>query len=260
MKCVNFLIVFLFSIPLFAFQGDEKHVLEHNRAEIQPYAHGEIIKYRIHYGFVNAGVAEIEVKDAEDDQFHIIGTGKSTGAFDWFFKVRDRYESYVSKEDYSPTRFIRNVSEGGYKLQQEYNFDQENNMVDDGKGKSIEVPENVQDMLSAYYYARTIDFSEAEIGDVFTVPSFVDGKIWPLKIKFLGRETINVDAGKIKCMKFVPIIQKGRVFKNEEDMLVWISDDANKIPVLARAKVLVGSIKMELKHYEGLANPLALAD
>jgi hypothetical protein len=225
----------------------------------ESFKRGELLKFRIHYGVIDAGMAEIEVKNETKllnnrNTVHIVGTGYSKGAFDWFFRVRDRYETYMDEESLSPVVFIRKVDEGGYHINQSqlYGKDQVNS-----NGKVYTIPEYTQDMLSAYYFARTMDLSNAKEGDVFSVNSFIDGEIWPLKIRFVGRETISTDVGEIRCLRFRPIVQKGRVFKKEEDLNVWISDDKNHIPVRAQANVLVGSVKMDLVSYENLANPLS---
>lgn len=224
---------------------------------------GESLEYRLHYGVVNAGTATLKVekmkkKIAGREIYHIVGSGRSRGAFDWFFKVRDRYETYLDVDGVFPWVFVRNISEGGYKKSQTYKFSQTKNVVDNGEGKKIQIPYGVQDMLSAFYYARTIDYKNAKDGDIFTIWSFVDDEIWPLKIRFKGRETVKVSGKKYKAMKFNPVVQEGRLFENEEDVTVWISDDGNKIPLLAKGSVLVGSVKMELTKYSGLANPIAL--
>lgn len=223
---------------------------------------GEYLKYKIHYGFVDAGEAELRIANSTSEingreVFHMIGTGRSLGAFDWFFKVRDKYETYMDTEGMYSRKFKRHVNEGGYKINQEYTFNQEKQVVTTDKLKTYKTPEHVQDMLSAYYYARTIDFSNAKKGDIFTIPSFVDGETFPLKIKYIGKESISLRNGKFRCMKFVPVIQEGRIFKDEEDLNVWITDDENKIPILIKADILFGSIKMEVTEYSGLKNPIA---
>jgi len=225
---------------------------------------GEKLVYRMHYGFINAGEVTMSVIDenkqvAGRNTLHVVGVGSTNGSFDWFFKVRDRYESYIDEDAIVPWLFIRRVNEGGYTIEQNQIFNHYKNTMD-LNGKKFDVPDNVQDMTSAFYYARTIDFSNAKEGDVFEFPCFVDDQVWPLRIKYMGKETINSDIGKIRCIKFHPVVQKGRIFKKEEDMNAWISDDKNRIPVRAEAKVLVGSIKMDLTDYSGLANPLALVE
>lgn len=226
---------------------------------------GEILEYRLHYGVVNAGTAKLEVnkmdkKVAGREVYHIVGTGRSRGAFDWFFKVRDRYETVLDAEGAFPWMFIRDVNEGGYKINQNYTFAQNRNIVINEKGKEFEAPEGIQDMLSSFYYARTIDFTKAKKGEVFTIWSFVDDEIWPLKIRYAGKEVVEVEGDKYNALKFHPVIQTGRLFKHEDDVSVWISDDANKIPLLAQGKVLVGSVKMELTSYKGLVAPISKID
>jgi len=223
---------------------------------------GEKLTYSVSYGIIDAGEAVIEVKKENKkiggrNVLHVVGTGESKGAFNWFFKVRDRYETFLDEEGVYPLLFIRQIHEGGYKKKQNYIFHQKDKKVEDKKGKKYDVPFGVQDMISSFYYSRTLDYSNAKVGDIFTIPTFVDNKYYPLQIKFIGRENVEVSKGHFRCLKFVPVVQKGRIFKDEEDMIVWVTDDENKIPVLAQAKVLVGSIDMELEDYEGLANPIA---
>jgi len=223
---------------------------------------GERVKYRLHYGMMNAGEAILTVKDSpykfgNRDAYHLVGEGYSVGSFDWFFKVRDRYETYIDKQGLFPYRFVRNCDEGGYKIFQDYTFYPNKRAMKNHKDEAYMTPDFVQDMLSAYYYARTIDFSKAYVGQVFTVMTIVDDEIYPLKIKYMGKETVKVDAGTFNCIRFAPVVQKGRVFKKEEDLSVWITDDANHLPILVKAKILVGSVKMELVEYSGLANPVS---
>jgi len=226
---------------------------------------GEKLTYRVHYGFIDAGEATIEVKPSSRTYngrpvHHLYGVGKTISAFNWFYKVHDVYESYIDVNGIFPWEFVRDVNEGGYKIQQNYRFHQEKRAVKTQKGHVFAMPTGVQDMLSAFYYARTMDFSNAKVGDIFTVKSFVDDENFDLRVKYLGKETIKTRMGKFRCMRFVPYIQEGRVFNKEEDLMIWITDDANKIPIMARANILVGSIKMQMVSYEGLANPIARVD
>lgn len=226
---------------------------------------GEVLTYRMHYGAMNAGMAVLEVKPDLIEVngrkvYHIVGNGFTIGSADWFFKVRDRYETYMDKDALLPWLFVRRVDEGGYKFSQDYSFNHYTKKVDIGNGEKYDVPLGVQDMVSAFYSARNLDLSNAKEGDTYSVDCFVDKELWPLKIKFLGREEIKTDLGKFRCLKFVPIVQKGRVFKKDEDLLVWISDDLNHIPMRAQAKVLVGSIKMDITAVKNLSNPCSKVD
>jgi len=229
------------------------------------FSEGEYLRFRLHYGLIDAGEAELNIYKSDRkyegrQALRVVGTGKTLGAFNWFFKVRDRYETYLDEQGIFPWEFVRDIREGGYEKYQTYRFHQEKAAVSTNKGDTFKIPPLSQDMLSSFYFARTLDFSNARIGDVFTIPTFVDEEEYPLKIRYLGKEKLKSRTGTYRCLKFVPVVQEGRIFEEEEDMIVWVTDDKNKIPVLAQAKVLVGSIKMELVEYRNLSNPIAKID
>jgi len=242
------------------------------KTEDLAFKRGEVLKYRVHYGMVDAGEAIIEVNEKKEkfnnkNVFHVIGHGRSLGAFNFFFKVRDRYDSFIDEETLLPQLFIRNVDEGGFIINQNYVFNHQKNTVkakrtgtakDKNIDGSYDIPTETQDILSAFYYARNIDLSKYKFDEIITINTFFDEETFPLQMKIIGKETVKTRAGKIRCLKVRPIIQKGRVFKSEEDLTLWVSDDKNRIPVMLEAKVLVGSIKMTLKEYSGLAHQLAL--
>lgn len=241
-------------------------IIESNTAKdalpVQPntaFKEGEVLTYRLHYGVMDAGVAVLEVKPsimevAGRKVYHVVGNGYSKGTFDWFFKVRDRYETFIDKDAMVPWMFVRRVDEGGYKFSQDYTFNHYTKKVDVGGGEKIDVPQGVQDMLSSFYAARNLDFTNAKEGDVYTIKSFVDKELWPMNIRYVGKETIECELGTFKCLKFRPIVQKGRIFKNEEDLNVWITDDKNHVPLRAQAKILIGSIKLDIIGASNLAN------
>ncbi len=226
--------------------------------ENKAFTYGEVLEYRVHYGLLDAGEARLEVMPDKKnigprEVFHVVGTGQTKGAFDWFFKVRDRYESFIDAQALIPWLFIRRVNEGGYKINQDVTFNQTKNLAISKKA-TIATPHNIQDLISAFYYARTFDFSDVKPGDLFLVEAYLDDAIIPIKFKFVGKENIKTKFGTFSCLKFHPQLLEGRVFKNKDDMTLWVSDDENKIPVRAEAEILVGSVKMDLKNFSGLAN------
>ncbi len=223
---------------------------------------GEKLTYVVHYGFINAGEAIVELKESPRPiqgrpVWYAVGTGRSLGAFNTFYKVDDRLASLFDAEGVFPWVFSRSVSEGGYEFTQDYVYHQHKREVTTQRKKTHEVPPSVQDMLSAFYYARTFDFSNARVGDVYIIDTFIDDEIWPLRMRYQGKETIKLRNGTYRCLKFQPVVQEGRIFKGNDDLNVWVTDDGNRIPVLVQAKVLVGSIKMQLTGYEGLVHPIA---
>ena len=223
---------------------------------------GEILKFRIHYGFLDAGEATLEVKPSLTTVggracYDVVGTGATVGAFSWFFKVRDRYESIIDRDAMIPWLFYRRVNEGGYIINQNISF---NHYQDSAKSekKTISIPEYTQDLVSAFYFARTLDFSSAKEGDLFPMTGYLDDGLIPLNIKYIGKEDIKTKKGVFHCIKFRPLLLEGRVFKEAEGMTVWVSDDKNRIPIRVQSEILVGSIKMDLADYENLANTPAL--
>ena len=228
----------------------------------EAFSPGEQLKYRVHYGFMDAGEATLTVSPTLKSVmgktcYQVVGEGKSVGAFDWFFKVRDRYESYIDKDAMLPWYFVRDVREGGYKVNQKVKFDHYKNTATSEK-KSIKTPQHVQDLLSAFYFARTIDLSTAAVGDTFLIHTYLDDETFPMMIKYVGKVYLTTDKGKFRCVKFKPYVMEGRVFKEQEGMTIWISDDKNRVPIRAEADLMVGSIKMDLEDYSGVAHPLAL--
>jgi hypothetical protein len=151
---------------------------------------------------------------------------------------------------------VRRVDEGGYKINQDYAFKHHVGKVDNGAGKTFKIPIAVQDMISSFYYARTLNFKNIKKGQTFEFPCFMDDELYNLKVKYVSEEFINIRKGKFKCMKFVPVVQTGRYFKSEEDVNFWVTSDANRIPVLVKAKIPVGVVKMHLVEWSGLRNEL----
>ena len=222
---------------------------------------GEILRYRVTYGFMDAGEAVMEVKSTtrkggNRPLYHVVGTGRTLGGFNAFYKVRDTYESYIDQKSIMPWYFKRDVNEGGYKIKQDYTFKQNQYKVYNGQDY-FKTPMGIQDMVSSFYKARTLDFRALKPGRTFQFKCFMDNEIYLLKIKYVGDETVRIRKGKFKCHKFVPVVQTGRYFKNEDDVQFWVTADANKIPLLIKAKIPVGTVKMHLVEWNGLKNELS---
>ncbi|WP_292890027.1 DUF3108 domain-containing protein [Nonlabens sp.] len=225
------------------------------------FENGEWFKFRIHYGVFNASYAELKVNNARlkgKPVYHIKGKGKSTGLLHLFFKVDDTYETYIDRETVKPYRFIREIDEGGHTKDIQIDFDHEAGtaLVNDKKNKQqtlVNIEPYTQDMVSAFYHLRNmVTIETLRLGDEFTLPMFFDKENFEFKLKYLGEEIIKTKFGEVTSLKFRPYVQSGRVFKEEESLTVWISKDANKIPLKIKAKLAVGSLTADLESFKGL--------
>ncbi len=224
---------------------------------------GEYLKYRIHYGIIDAGIAELRVGEVVKRRgrpvYHMIATGRSVGMAEWFFRTRDHYESFIDTQSIMPWEFIRDVDEGGYIIKRHLIFDHFNNTAKDlhlSDTKTYDIVPYAQDMLSCFYYARCLPTDNISPGFEIPVEMFLDHEDFAFKLRYLGSETVKTKFGRIRCKKFIPVVQSGRVFKDEEGLTLWVTDDANKVPVRLEAELAVGSIKMDLIDYENVQHPL----
>ena len=224
---------------------------------------GEKLRYKMSYsGFLRAGTAVLEVEEKElngKKVFHTKGSGWTSGPVKWFFKVDDKYESYFDKDTIKPYIFKRKIDEGGYKKNRitSFNYKYKKAYIQDftnQKDTSVAFS-GVQDMLSSFYYLRNRNVKNMKKGDEIAIDMFMDSQVYPFKLRFLGRETLKTKFGKVKTLIFRPLVQSGRVFKAQESVTIWITDDANKIPLKLKASLSVGSLRAELESYKGLANP-----
>jgi len=224
---------------------------------------GENITFNVFYSvvgiYINAGSANFTVTGEQLGNrpvYHIIGSGSSNPSYDWIFKVRDRYESYIDTATMKPLKFVRDISEGGFKKYENITFNHQANTAVTTTGV-FKVPNCVQDVLSAIYYARNIDFSRYQPEDKIPFMMFLDNEVFNLYIKYLGKETIKTKYGKFHAIKFKPLLVKGTLFEGGEKMTVWVSDDANHIPLRIESPIVVGSVKVDMMQYRNLRYPLS---
>lgn len=223
---------------------------------------GEWLKFRMHYGLLNASYATLQVKTANinnESVYHVVARGETTGFASIFFKVDDTYESYFDKNDGKPYRFVRKINEGGYKKDVEINFDHKKDqaVLNDKKNKkklNFDLQDSIQDLISAFYFLRNNYNSEDLVkGEAITLKMlFDDDGIFNFKLKYLGKEVVNTKYGKVECLKFRPMVQSGRIFKEQGSLSLWVSNDDNRIPIRIKADLAVGSIKADLDGYNGL--------
>ena len=248
------LLILFFLFVLTAISGQEQR---------PAFKSGEWLRYKMSYsGFLRAGTAILELEEKEfqgKKVFHTKGTGWTSGMIKWFFEVEDFYESYFDKENIRPYVFKRKIYEGGYKKHTITSFNhhvKKAYVQDFTLQRDTSVAFNkAQDMLSSFYYLRSLDVSKIKPGDEIKLDMFFDEETFPFRLKFLGKQSLRTHVGKIEALVFRPYVLSGRVFKEQESVTIWISNDANKIPLKLKADLRVGSLTAELEDYRGLANP-----
>lgn len=208
--------------------------------------------------YVNAGTANLSVTTERLNNrpvYHIVGTGVTNSKYDWIFKVRDRYETYIDTYNLQPYKFIRNIDEGGFKKYENITFNRNANTALSTDGV-FKVPNCVQDVVSSMYYARNIDFNSYKPGDKIPFTIFLDNEVYNMYIRYQGKQIVKTRYGKFRAIVFKPLLVKGTLFEGGEKMTVYVSDDGNKIPLRIESPLLVGSVKVDLMSYQNLRYPL----
>lgn len=236
-------------------------------AQITNIENGESLTYRIHYGILNAGSANLTTKYTTYKgvpHLYVKGTGKTTGAVRAFFKVDDLYESFINTNTGLPSFYVRNVKEGSYSqhLETVFNHGNQTLILTDKKtpangSKVIKSVAGVQDMLSCFYYLRSKSNAQLKVGTVMNMNVWIDDEMFPFQLKVVGTETLSTKFGKVNCLKIIPSVKSGRVFKEKEGVTMWVTNDVNHIPVLLKAELAVGSLKASIDDYKNVKYPIA---
>jgi len=234
---------------------------------------GEKLRFKLYYhsgatGNIMAGELVSEVKQdrvyiANNPNYHIVMEGKTKGAFNWFFKIRDRFETYIDEHHLLPSLFKKHIREGDFATDRIVNFNQDlgsityQNLKNGFKGE-VRTPYKVQDIISSVYSIRTWNFESAQIGQKYDLNIFLDDSVYQVQFEYLGVKTIKTKLGRFECLKFKPGVVTGYVFDEESPMIVYVSNDRNHLPILAISELMVGSVRLELTGFEGIRNAMAI--
>jgi Protein of unknown function (DUF3108) len=223
---------------------------------------GEVVTMKVFYAslgmFIGAGEATFTTTLERFNGkavYHCVGEGTSYSFFDSFFKVRDKYESFIDTANLLPYKFIRNVDEGGYKKYNNVSFNQTTATAVSNNGV-FKVSPCIQDVVSAVYYARNIDFNKYNVNDKIPFDMFLDDEVYHLYIRYLGKDKVKTRYGKFNAIKFKPLLIKGTIFEGGEKMTAWVSDDPNHLLLRVESPIAVGSIKVDMMGYKNLRYPL----
>lgn len=215
----------------------------------QPFTAGESLRFSVQYGFIHAGTAWLEVPEVVDwngrPAWRLVARAESNGFFDKMYKVRNRIESLWDQEQRFSWRYFEDRHEGGFTANDTIIYEPDSLQMRYKNGKTYPVPGPVQDALSSFYLTR---FHELPMGGLITFEYHASRKTSPMEVRILGREKVKTPAGKFSCIVVEPLIKAGGIFKNKGRLVIWLTDDARRMPVQMKSKVMIGSIKVVLQE------------
>ncbi|MFV0607432.1 MAG: DUF3108 domain-containing protein [Niabella sp.] len=224
---------------------------------------GEKVSFMVYYtvgGLINAKAGTGSFTTSLEklngrNVYHVVAEGKTLSSYEWAYKARDVYETYMDTETLQPLKFIRDVSEGGYKKYQNVFFNKSANTAIGNEGV-FKVPACVQDVVSSVFYARNIDFNRLKTNSRIMFSMFLDNEVYQMSVKYLGRETVTTSYGRFKAIKIRPVTIKGNIFEGDEKMTVWVTDDANHVPIRVESPIVVGKVRIDMTSFQGLRSPM----
>lgn len=229
-------------------------------SEEKPYKSGEKLVYIVKFGPIIGGTASLTLHQVFYNNrpvYHSRAEGKTIGLAEKLYSVKDIFESYFDMQTCLPYKLVRDVKEGSYKKHEEAFFNRDNGTVYSLRlDTTLQVPTDILDMVSLLYYIRSLDLAKAKPEEVLQTITYFDDALYPFKIRYKGKEDVKTKFGKIKCYRFDPVVEPGRMFDSEDDMTIWMSADKNVIPIKVRFDLLVGSLRMELDQFANLKYPL----
>lgn len=222
------------------------------------FSDGEELTIKVYYSalglYMQAGTLTLTTTQTTlngKSVYHAKAFGRTLSSYDWIFKVRDSYETYMSTSNLQSEKFIRSVQEGKYSSKENYTFNNAANTVTTAN-KTVTVPDCTLDVVAAIYNARNVDFSKYSPGQKIPFKIIIDEKVHNLYIRYIGRETVSTKFGKFKAIKVKPLLVQGNTFSGGEKMTIWFSDDGNRVPLRIESALSVGSVKADLMGYKNL--------
>ncbi len=225
---------------------------------------GEKISYLVHYGFINAGEAVVKV----DNNFHNVNgnscykvdvEGKSVGVFAWTTDVDDKWSSYIDRKKHIPRKFYRKIKENKYRKEETVIFNHAGKQANvkykkrndkNWTRKNYPIPTNVQDMISGYYFLRRVDYEKLTKNEIIRMDAFFEDSVYDFKVRYIGKEIIKTKLGKKQTFVMSPIMPENGLFSGKEAIKIWMSADADRIPLKIRADMFIGGVEVDITEYK----------
>lgn len=228
---------------------------------------GERLEFKIHVGLINAATGEMVISD----ELHQVDGrscykmevfGRTNGIFDWIIKVRDNWGTYVDTASILPLKSFRYIEEGKYRKNEIVYFDHGTDTASVHKLNKVTreleeikkygIKHFSQELISGYYYLRTVDFNKVKKGDILNIEGFFDGHNYTFEMTYLGVEALKTKIGSFNAYVLSPIMPENSVFDGENSVKIWLSADTNKIPLKVRAELFIGALEIDIKSAEGV--------
>ena len=226
---------------------------------------GEEIRYRVHYGFLNAGHATMRVTD----KYYMVNnrvcfraeiTGNSSGAVDAMYRIRNTWGCYFDTINYQPQKAFRSIAENKYRKREETYFDYARNVAsiraENDTPETVKITQRIQDMVGGYYFLRLLSYENRRIGDTIRIPAIFESETYDFKILYLGKQKIKTKKGRINSFLLSPVMPDNKLFSGKHPIKMWISDDLNRIPLKVEAEMLVGSVDLDIEEFSNLKYPI----
>lgn len=266
MKSVCYPLIWLLG-SAFLIPTDSVHVYVKNES----FGRGERLEYKLNFAFITVGKAVVKIQETlhrinHRDCYKIDVYGKTSGLIDWIAQVDDHWGAYVDTASIVPHISFRKIKEGKFRKNEIIRFDHITNnieakVMDNKTGEWKEpkywaAPDNIRDILGGYLYIRTIDFEAIPEGDTLTIQGFYEDTLYDLELIYAGKDQVKTKAGKFNAIKLIPVMPDNKLFDGDNSVTIWLSDDANKMPLKVEAEMFIGHAGVELMGYKGLRNPL----
>lgn len=264
-------ILFLYALLLFGFSAEKEEIYPFVKND--SFKRGEFIKYKLTYGFFNVGRGHAVISDKYYNLngrtcFKLDAYGTTAGMLSWVTHVDDHWGAYIDTVSILPEVSYRIIREGNYKLDEYTYFDHANKkvavkVIDKNTGKFKDPKEyetnlHTRDMVAGFLYMRTLDFSKMQKGDTVIIKGFFEDTFYKQAIVYYGKDVVKMKFGKVRALKFKPVMPDNKLFDGENSITAWFSDDRNRIPLKIDAEMFIGSAGVELTDYGKLKHPLNL--